>query len=365
MADHVFVFGAGRFESARHVGVLPEGHRSRRLHGHSFTVRARARLDDTLGDFPGIEPTHLRRSLAFSVQHLNYRLLNEVVSVPTDENLARWIKSRLVELHSVEAVGIQSTFDEGVEVDGQNHAHVWRRFRFEAAHRLPQVPAGHQCARMHGHGFEVILFTDQTLGGRDLGIDYDALGDYWAPLQEELHLQCLNDIPGLENPTSELLSRWIWQRLKLDLPELSRVAVYETNTCGALFDGQRFRIWKDHRFEAAVRLARAPGEDPRSRLHGHSFQLRLCLSADLDTVMGWTIDFGDVKQLFSPVWSRLDHHRLDEIKGLQDSDTVSLARWIRAESVAQLPQVERLDLWETPDCGAMIAAAGAELSFLP
>jgi len=365
MSDQIYVFGASRFEAARRVEILPEGHRSRRLHGHSFTVKACARLNEGLGDFPGIEPTHLRRSMAFCVQHLDYRLLNEVVSVPTDENLARWIKSRLIEIHGVQSVSVQSTFDEGVDVDARDKAHVWRKFRFEAAHQLPNVPSDHQCGRMHGHGFEVILFADQTLGNRDLGVDYDAIGEYWEPLRDELHIKCLNEIPGLENPTSELLARWIWDRLKPELQELSRVAVYETATAGCVYNGEQYSIWKDQRFEAAVRLARAPAEDLRSGLHGHSFLARLHLTSDLDQVMGWTVDYGDVKEIFKPVWARLDHHRLDDIAELDDTDTISLVRWMRGQLAADLPQLYRLDLYETPDCGALALASGTGLAMLP
>ena len=129
------------------------------------------------------------------------------------------------------------------------------------------------------------------------------------PLQADLHHACLNDIPGLANPTSELLAAWLWQRLKAALPALSWITVYETATAGCHYDGRHYRIWKEQRFESALRLARAPEGDPRRRLHGHSYLLRLHLSAPLDQVLGWTVDYGDVKALFKPVYERLDHHR--------------------------------------------------------
>ncbi len=70
---------------------------------------------------------------------------------------------------------------------------------------------------MHGHGFEVILHADQDLNGRDMGVDFDELESRWRPLYEELHLACLNGIEGLENPTSEMLSSWLWEHLKPSL----------------------------------------------------------------------------------------------------------------------------------------------------
>src|SRR5262249_20638156 len=191
----------------------------------------------------------------------------------------------------------------------------WRRYVFQSAHRLPNVPPGHKCGRMHGHGFEVILHANQDLGARDLGVDYDYLDELWASIHAEFDQRCLNDIPGLENPTSELISSWIWRRLKPQLPELSWVTVYETAWCGAHFDGNRYRIWKELTLDSSVRLERAPEDDPRRCVHGHTYLLRLHLDAPLDEVLGWTIDFGDVKEVFTPVFQQIDHQPLYELPG--------------------------------------------------
>ena len=152
---------AASFEAARRVDVLPAGHRSRRLHGHSFLARVRCTLPDGWAPFPGGEVAHLQASLQQQVDRLDYRFLNEQLNQPTDENLARWIHRQLA-APGIEQVGIQSTAHEGVDLDGAGHAHVWRRYLFQSAHRLPHVPAGHKCGRMHGHGFEVILHANQT-----------------------------------------------------------------------------------------------------------------------------------------------------------------------------------------------------------
>jgi 6-pyruvoyltetrahydropterin/6-carboxytetrahydropterin synthase len=102
-------------------------------------------------------------------------------------------------------------------------------FRFEAAHRLPRVPAGHKCARLHGHSFKVEL---SIAGGvnPDTGwfIDFGDLHALWAPLHEVLDHHYLNEVPGLENPTSEILAKWIWDALKPKLPSLDQVTVFET-----------------------------------------------------------------------------------------------------------------------------------------
>ncbi len=195
------------------MSILPAGHRSRRLHGHGFLARVRCQLPAGWAPFAGGETGALKQALDRCVATLDYRDLNEHLPVPTDENLARWVRECL-EVPGIESVGIQSTRDRGADLDSSEHVHVWRRFRFEAAHQLPNVPQGHKCGRMHGHGFEVILHADQDLGARDMGVDFDHLGGVWAPLHEELDYACLNDMEGLENPTSEMLSAWLWTRLK-------------------------------------------------------------------------------------------------------------------------------------------------------
>jgi len=353
MTARLLHVAAAPFEAARRVSILPKRHRSRRLHGHSFLARVRAELPAGWAPFPGGETDALRDHLTHCIAALDYHDLNEHLPVPTDENLARWVRARL-RVPGIEAVGIRSTRDQGADLDGSDHAHLWCRFRFEAAHQLPNVPPGHKCGRMHGHGFQVILHADQDLRDADMGIDFDQLGAVWAPLHRILHSACLNDLPGLANPTSELLSVWLWERLKPTLPALSWVSVYETARAGCHYDGRHFRIWKEQRFESALRLVRAPDGSPRRRLHGHSYLLRLHLSAPLDQVMGWVLDYGDVKERFKPIFGQLDHRLLNELPRLGDADPASLARWLREELSSRLPTLDRIDLQETPGCGVLL-----------
>lgn len=356
MAEHLWFAAAAGFEAAREVTLLPEGHRSRRLHGHSFIAKVRAELPPGWAPFSGAEVSALRESLASCVAPLDYHHINREVEQPTDENLARWVRGRL-KVPGIRSIGIQSTSDEGVDMDSNNHAHVWRRYRFESAHRLPNVPVGHKCGRMHGHGFEVILHADQDLGRREIGVDFDHLDSLWMPIHSELDRACLNDLPGLENPTSELISSWIWRRLKPQLPGLSWVTVYETAACGAHFDGTNYRIWKEMTLDSSLKLKRAPVGDRRRGIHGHTYTLRLHLNAPLDQVRGWTVDFGDVKALFDPIFKRLDHQPLYELPGVEDNDAASLARWIRVQAAPLLPQLDRIDLYETRGSGVMLGWA--------
>jgi 6-pyruvoyltetrahydropterin/6-carboxytetrahydropterin synthase len=113
-------------------------------------------------------------------------------------------------------------------------------FRFEAAHRLPRVPEGHQCARMHGHGFlleiEVEGPVDPAMGWV---MDFADLTAAVKPVLAQLDHSMLNDVDGLENPTSENLVRWIWDRLQPGLPLLTRVGIAETCTARCDYRGER------------------------------------------------------------------------------------------------------------------------------
>ena len=104
-----------------------------------------------------------------------------------------------------------------------------KSFQFEAAHLLPLLPADHKCRRLHGHSFKVEIAVagdcDEKLGWL---MDYADLSAAFKPLWKQLDHYYLNEIPGLENPTSEILAVWIWERLKPKLPLLSEVVVAET-----------------------------------------------------------------------------------------------------------------------------------------
>jgi 6-pyruvoyltetrahydropterin/6-carboxytetrahydropterin synthase len=115
---------------------------------------------------------------------------------------------------------------------------IFKAFTLESAHRLPNVPAGHKCARVHGHSFRVEIHVRGPVDAH-LGwvMDFADLKAAFHPLYQQLDHHYLNDVPGLENPTSENLARWIWQRLRPSLPQLSAVVVHETCTSGARYTG--------------------------------------------------------------------------------------------------------------------------------
>jgi 6-pyruvoyltetrahydropterin/6-carboxytetrahydropterin synthase len=108
---------------------------------------------------------------------------------------------------------------------------LFKQFSIEAAHWLPNVPEDHKCRRMHGHSFQIQVHVrgpvDPQLGWV---MDFAEIKAAFAPVEDEIDHRCLNDVEGLENPTSENLARWLWKRLRLALPLLSKIVVQETCT---------------------------------------------------------------------------------------------------------------------------------------
>lgn len=115
---------------------------------------------------------------------------------------------------------------------------IFKEFTFEAAHRLPNVPEGHKCARLHGHSFKVRIWVSGELDPR-LGwvMDFADIKAVAKPVIARLDHYYLNEIEGLDNPTSEHVARWIWTRLKPSLAGLRRVEVQETCTAGCSYAG--------------------------------------------------------------------------------------------------------------------------------
>jgi 6-pyruvoyltetrahydropterin/6-carboxytetrahydropterin synthase len=115
---------------------------------------------------------------------------------------------------------------------------IYKQFNIEAAHHLPNVPPGHKCARLHGHSFQVTIHVAGTVN-EPMGwvTDFADIKTAFAPLYEQLDHHYLNEIAGLENPTSETIVRWIWQHLKPRLPNLCKITLQETCTSGCIYMG--------------------------------------------------------------------------------------------------------------------------------
>ncbi|HET7649643.1 MAG TPA: 6-carboxytetrahydropterin synthase QueD [Gammaproteobacteria bacterium] len=115
---------------------------------------------------------------------------------------------------------------------------IFKVFHIEAAHRLPNLPAAHKCSRLHGHSFRVEIHVQGEPGEQSGWImDFADLKTAFAPVFDALDHRYLNEVPGLENPTSEVLVRWIWRKLKPALPSLSKIVIAETCTSGCVYTG--------------------------------------------------------------------------------------------------------------------------------
>lgn len=116
---------------------------------------------------------------------------------------------------------------------------IFKEFSFEAAHYLPNLPEGHKCGRLHGHSYRVRLYvTGQPDPHTGFVMDFGDIKKVFKPIiNDHLDHYYLNDVEGLENPTSENLAIWIWDKVKSELPSLSRVEVFETCTSGCMYYG--------------------------------------------------------------------------------------------------------------------------------
>lgn len=118
---------------------------------------------------------------------------------------------------------------------------LFRNYIVEAAHRLPNVPSGHKCARLHGHSFKITLHIGGEVDPKSGWIiDFGEVDQAFAPLFEQLDHHYLNEVAGLENPTSELLARWVLERVHLSGARLLAVTIDET--CNA-----RCTVYADER----------------------------------------------------------------------------------------------------------------------
>ena len=111
-----------------------------------------------------------------------------------------------------------------------------KTFQFEAAHLLPRLPKSHKCRRLHGHSFQVEVAVSGPCHPK-LGwvMDYAKINAAFLPIWRKLDHHYLNEIPGLQNPTSENIALWIWKHLKPRIPRLTEIVVAETCTARCVY----------------------------------------------------------------------------------------------------------------------------------
>ena len=115
---------------------------------------------------------------------------------------------------------------------------IFKKFTFDSAHSLPNVPEGHKCKAIHGHTYKLTVFVEGDLDEKQGWVmEFSELKDVVKPLVEQLDHKYLNDIEGLENPTCEIIAKWLWDRIKPDVPQLQKIHLDETPTSGAIYEG--------------------------------------------------------------------------------------------------------------------------------
>ena len=115
-------------------------------------------------------------------------------------------------------------------------------FRLEASHQLPRAPEASVCRRLHGHSWKIEVRVAGAIQPESGWlIDYHEIEAAWRPLHEALDHRHLNDIEELDNPTSENLAVWIWNRLGPSLPQLFSITVHETCTARCEYFGPHGR----------------------------------------------------------------------------------------------------------------------------
>ena len=221
-----------RFEAAHET---PNGHGRNGLHGHSYEVEVvvQGPCDPQMGwliDYGEISRVFDPLYKALDHRHLNHISDLADATLPGLRNwFVRRLRNTLPHFHDVH-VTIAGDCAFRPTPAARNGEESGMRITFEAAHALPELPSEHKCFRMHGHSFAANVLVN--------GPGSTELSESLRSVYDALDHRCLNDIPGLENPTSELVSRWIWERLAPKIPNLSTVSVAETCTAECHYHGQ-------------------------------------------------------------------------------------------------------------------------------
>ena len=116
---------------------------------------------------------------------------------------------------------------------------IFKQFTFDSAHFLPNVPDGHKCKETHGHSYRLIVYFEGDLENKKGWVlDFAEIKRVIAPIVTGIDHKLLNNIPGLENPTCELIAIWLWQKINPEIPLLKKIELFETATCGAVYEGR-------------------------------------------------------------------------------------------------------------------------------
>jgi 6-pyruvoyltetrahydropterin/6-carboxytetrahydropterin synthase len=115
---------------------------------------------------------------------------------------------------------------------------IFKTFTFDSAHFLPNVPDGHKCKNIHGHTYSLTVFIEGELEEHlEWVMDFAVIKKVINPIIKQIDHKLMNEIAGLENPTCENIAVWLWNKIKPEIPLLSKIELYETKTSGVVYEG--------------------------------------------------------------------------------------------------------------------------------
>lgn len=116
---------------------------------------------------------------------------------------------------------------------------IFKQFTFDSAHFLPHVPDGHKCKEIHGHTYRLTVYVEGALEKKlEWVMDFAEMKNVIDPVVKSIDHKLLNNISGLENPTCEIIAVWLWNKIKPEVPLLTKIELHETPTSGAVYEGK-------------------------------------------------------------------------------------------------------------------------------
>jgi len=117
---------------------------------------------------------------------------------------------------------------------------VYKKFNIESARSIPNLPKTHPCHHIHGHSFKIIISVKGPVNKQNGFVtDFQDIDDAFSSFKKELDHSYLNDIEGLQNPTSENICIWIWDKIQSSLPNIYKIEIKETDSTGCIYKGKR------------------------------------------------------------------------------------------------------------------------------
>ena len=117
---------------------------------------------------------------------------------------------------------------------------VYKKFNIESARSIPNLPKTHPCHHIHGHSFKIIISVKGPVNKQNgFVVDFQDIDDAFSSFKKELDHSYLNDIEGLQNPTSENICIWIWDKIQSSLPNIYKIEIKETDSTGCIYKGER------------------------------------------------------------------------------------------------------------------------------